>query len=360
MKVLSLFSGGGLGDYGLELAGMEIVGQVEIDEFCQEILKKRWPEVHKWHDIKTFKGQVIEDVKKLGPIDLISGGFPCQDISVAGRGVGIKGERSGLWKEMLRIIREIRPRYVLVENVTALLGRGIGVVLGDLSEIRYDCEWDCISASAVGAPHQRDRVWMVAYANSSRWNDGKYTQRENKNNIHEERKSEKNQQSGSGRKYRFSQVCKNNLANSVSDSAGSTHRSKIGKCGNGWKEQNIGKGSEMGSDARDGSEDVAHTSCEFRKWSRSQKSNKVSESSNRGEIKFSQSNPGRIFDRKCKKNGYFWAVEPNVGRVAHGVAKRVDRLKLLGNGQVCQVVEWIGHQIIEFDKTRLEYDKIKS
>src|SRR3990170_7573261 len=100
MKVLSLFSGGGLGDYGLELAGMEIVGQVEIDDYCQKILKLRWPDVPKWTDIKNVTGKEI--LERVGTVDLISGGFPCQDISLAGAGAGIDGEQSGLWKEMFR------------------------------------------------------------------------------------------------------------------------------------------------------------------------------------------------------------------------------------------------------------------
>ena len=99
-------------------------------------------------------------------VDIICGGFPCQDISVAGKGAGIEGSRSGLWSEYARIISEVRPRYVIVENVAALLGRGLERVLGDLAALGFDAEWHCIPASAVGAPHRRDRVWIVAYAGS--------------------------------------------------------------------------------------------------------------------------------------------------------------------------------------------------
>jgi DNA (cytosine-5)-methyltransferase 1 len=102
-------------------------------------------------------------------VDLICGGFPCQDISVAGRGAGIEGARSGLWGEYARIIGEVRPRYVIVENVAALLGRGIERVLGDLATLGFDAEWHCIPASSVGAPHRRDRVWIVAFAAGERW-----------------------------------------------------------------------------------------------------------------------------------------------------------------------------------------------
>src|SRR3990167_5853648 len=141
MRVLSLFSGGGLGDYGLTLAGMEIVGQVEIDDYCQQILKLRWLDVPKWKDIREVKGADV--LKACGAIDLISGGFPCTDISLAGCKVGIEGERSGLWSEMFRLICEVRPKFVLVENVSALLTQrgGLGVVLRDLHKIGLNAEW---------------------------------------------------------------------------------------------------------------------------------------------------------------------------------------------------------------------------
>ena len=161
MRVLSLFSGGGLGDYGLTLAGMEIVGQVEIDEYCQKILKLRWPDVPKWKDIKEVK------TSELPRVDIVSGGFPCTDISVANNDPqGIAGERSGLWKDQFRIIRDLRPRYAIVENVSALLIRGMGKVIGDLASIGYDTEWQVIPASWFGAFHRRDRVWIVAYPKS--------------------------------------------------------------------------------------------------------------------------------------------------------------------------------------------------
>lgn len=158
MRVLSLFSGGGLGDYGLTLSGMEIVGQVEIDEYCQKILSLRWPNVPKWKDIRDVK------TNELPECDLISGGFPCQDISVANTsGKGLDGERSGLWREFFRIIRDLRPKYALVENSSNLVVRGLGRLLGDLAEIGYDAEWHCIPASYLGANHGRDRIWIVAY-----------------------------------------------------------------------------------------------------------------------------------------------------------------------------------------------------
>src|SRR5262249_16380197 len=123
---------------------------------CRKVLAKHWPDVARYGDIRT--------ITDLPYVDVLCGGFPCQDISNAGKREGIDGERSGLWSEMARIIGLVRPRYVVVENVSALLGRGMGRVLGDLAACGYDAEWDCIPASAVGAPHRRDRVWIVAYA----------------------------------------------------------------------------------------------------------------------------------------------------------------------------------------------------
>lgn len=157
MNFGSLFSGIGGIDLGLERAGMQCAWQVEIDPFCRSVLERHWPRTQRFEDVR----QVNEG--NLQKVDLIAGGFPCQDVSSAGWGVGIEGERSGLWSEFSRIISGLRPRYVLVENVTGLLGRGLGRVLSDLAKAGYDAEWSCISAAALGAPHIRDRVWILAY-----------------------------------------------------------------------------------------------------------------------------------------------------------------------------------------------------
>ena len=161
MRFGSLFTGVGGGDVGLEEAGMECAWQVEIDPFCKKVLEARWPHVKRMADVRQA------GVADLESVDLICGGFPCQDISYAGKGAGIEGFRSGLWKEYARIVGELRPRYVLVENVTALLERGLGRVLRDLASLGYDAEWDCIPACALGAPHRRDRIWVLAYPRGS-------------------------------------------------------------------------------------------------------------------------------------------------------------------------------------------------
>lgn len=158
----SLFSGIGGLDLGLERAGMVCKWQVEKDEYCQRVLAKHWPGVKRYGDVRELSGSELERV------DLIAGGFPCTDTSNAGARSGLDGEHSGLWREMFRIICVARPRLVLVENVPGLLARGMGDVLGDLASIGFDAEWQSLPAFSVGAPHQRYRVFIVAYARGSR------------------------------------------------------------------------------------------------------------------------------------------------------------------------------------------------
>jgi len=158
LTVGSLFSGIGGLDLGLERSGMNISWQCEKDPFCKKVLKKHWPEVDQYDDIRALDG------KELPGVDVIAGGFPCQDISIAGPGHGIKeGTRSGLWWNMFQIICDIRPKYVILENVPMLTHRGMGEVLGALASIGYNAEWNIVSASGIGARHQRKRIFIVAY-----------------------------------------------------------------------------------------------------------------------------------------------------------------------------------------------------
>lgn len=166
LKFLSLFAGIGGFDLGLERAGWQCAGQVEIDPFCQKVLAKHWPNVWRWDDVRTVTGELVRE--HCGDIDAIVGGFPCQDISYAGLGAGIEGARSGLWSEYYRLVCEVRPRFVVVENVAALLNRGMGKVLGDLAASGYDAEWRVFSACELGLAHARERVFLVAYPASKR------------------------------------------------------------------------------------------------------------------------------------------------------------------------------------------------
>lgn len=157
LRFAALFDGIGGMSLGLERAGWSCSCQVEVDDDKRAVLARHWPTTPRFGDIATV------DAAQLGPVDLICGGFPCQDLSHAGRRAGIDGERSGLWAHFARLVGELRPRYVLVENTTGLLVRGMGRVLGDLASLGYDTEWDCLPAAAFGAPHLRARVWVLAY-----------------------------------------------------------------------------------------------------------------------------------------------------------------------------------------------------
>lgn len=142
------------------MAGIETRWSCEYEPYQRSVLKRHYPHTKQYDDVRTLQNP--------GYVDIISGGFPCQDISLAGKGVGITGERSGLWREMYRIIRDVRPRYVLIENSPALLFRGFERVLCDLSESGYNAEWQCISNLAFGYPHLRERVYVIAYSHQVR------------------------------------------------------------------------------------------------------------------------------------------------------------------------------------------------
>ena len=163
LTIGSLFSGIGGLELGLERAGLgPVKWQVEIDPYCRAVLAKHWPDVERFDDVRTVGREC------LAPVDVICGGFPCQDISSAGAKAGIAGARSGLWSEYARIVGETRPRYVVVENVSALVSRGLDRVLGDLADLGFDAVWFPLAAADVGAPHTRERIFVVAYADGDR------------------------------------------------------------------------------------------------------------------------------------------------------------------------------------------------
>jgi DNA (cytosine-5)-methyltransferase 1 len=278
----SLFTGIGGIDLGFEWAGIETKWQVEIDDYCQELLSVRFPHTEKFTDVRKVGSHNLEKV------DIISGGFPCQDISVAGKGAGIEGERSGLWTELHRVISELRPRFAFIENVPMLTIRGGGRVISDLAEIGYDAEWQIVGADDVGAWHRRKRIWIVAYSehNGSSSADG---QREK---IESPKPTGKK---GIGELERRSGL--QDASDTVSNTKRTTHGKGIGEHQHIKQFQNISKGSKIRSNITD--------------------------------------------------SRRFWSVEPNVGRVAHGISKRVDRLKGLGNAVVPQIPYIIGKRLKE-------------
>jgi DNA (cytosine-5)-methyltransferase 1 len=150
-------------DLAAEGFGFKTIATAEIDKFCRSVLKARYPSANHFDSVESVNEPFLR--LELGKIErplLISGGFPCQDVSDAGFKAGLNGERSGLWSEFARIIREFKPEYVLIENVAALRNRGLTSIMGDLSLMGYDARWDCIPAASVGAPHMRDRMYITA------------------------------------------------------------------------------------------------------------------------------------------------------------------------------------------------------
>jgi len=316
---LALFAGAGGGILGGHLLGWRTVCAVEWEPYPASVLCARQndgflPPFPVWDDVQTFDGKPWR-----GIVDVVSGGFPCQDISAAGKGEGIDGERSGMWREMARIIHEVRPRFVFVENSPMLTSRGLGRVLGDLASMGFDAKWGVLGAADVGAPHQRDRIWILAYANSI--NDA--LRRDGKDNEEGVARWPSN--------FRGS-VCDSGagcqeVAGESSDVANTT---KL-QCNGSNHNTRVGMGGESISEPRNGggSEDVADTSkVGF-------PSAQTKQGLERGLGLAISSLASGWWDGEPGENPR--TVERGLGGVADGVAARVDRLKAIGNGQVSEV-----------------------
>lgn len=328
MRFGSLFCGIGGFDLGLERAGMQCAWQVEIDPYAQKVLAKHWPEVRRHADVCTFPPEEGD-----WEVDVICGGFPCQDISYAGKGAGLTGARSGLWYEFARIIGQLRPRYVIVENVSALLTRGMGEVLGTLASLGYDAEWHVIPASAVGAPHRRDRVWIVAY-----------TDRRQVRGV--------NADAGDGgtlpQQGALRVVCGSGCGDDVPDAIGFADALRgdgaAGSAAVAGRRLHAGggqrnRGTRCAGQAGQSACDVADADCGL--WQRV--------GGFWDQVAQPRCGEGQL-ERGRDRGREWWATEPDVGRVAHGVPSRVDRLRCLGNAVVPQVVELIGRAIMEMEK----------
>jgi DNA (cytosine-5)-methyltransferase 1 len=295
MNELALFAGAGGGILGGHLLGWRTVCAVEWEPYAASVLCARQndgilPPFPIWSDVRTFDGRPWR-----GRVDVISGGFPCQDISAAGKGGGIDGERSGLWREMARIVGEVLPRFVFVENSPLLVGRGAAMVIGDLAALGYDCRWACVAASDVGAPHQRDRFWLVADAGSGRCMQSCHGEME---------QSRRTEVVGAG----------------VMADTNSLWESQQGRI-----------------------------DAEIRRWAcnGSDETHMANGNGNGIQRMVAESQPGRYRRQAGLHSGArelpVWpddpadAAQPAMGRVANGVAARVDRLKAIGNGQVPRV-----------------------
>ena len=290
----SLFAGIGGFDLGFERAGFQCRWQVEIDDYATKILEKHWPKVHRQRDIRECNASNLEQV------DCIIGGFPCQDISYAGRGAGLAGERSGLFFEAIRLVRELQPRAVVLENVAALLTRGLDKVLGTLAEVGYDAQWHCIPAAAVGAPHIRDRVFVIAYS------------MRNSYCIDDNSKQARNQQ--------------DTIASGVG--CGS-HQGKSPDVANADSERLSEAGCSKGG-------------CGSSGCCSSRSNANIASMERQRAIAIGASEKLRD---AC--NGGWWSTEPAVGRVANGIPNRVDRLRCLGNAIVPQVAEVVARMTLE-------------
>tara|TARA_R110002012_G_scaffold100811_1_gene239608 strand:+ start:906 stop:1814 length:909 start_codon:yes stop_codon:yes gene_type:complete len=288
-QVLDLFSGIGGFSLGLEsTGGFDTVAFCECDKKARLVLDKHWPDVPKYKDVKEL---TLEQLRTDGIVpDVIVGGFPCQDISGAGKGAGIIGERSGLWSEMFRLIRDVRPSWSIIENVSALRSKGLALVLQDLCEIGYCAEWHCIPASSLGAPHQRDRIWILAYP------------------LRE-------------------------------------HQAERGECENaadeGFERGTVSSRSQV--DAK-WERSLRGPRCGSR--------NEVADSNQGGtQNRRVSDGVGRIVVTEkhltSAKEASQWKTEPAIPRVVDGFPGRVDRLKQLGNAVIPQIPHLIGKAILE-------------
>jgi DNA (cytosine-5)-methyltransferase 1 len=353
VNVGSLFAGIGGFDLGLQRAGMRVSWQVELDPYCRAVLARHFPEARRYEDVREVGAAT------LAPVDLICGGFPCQDLSAAGRGAGLDGARSGLWAEFAWIVRELRPRYVVVENVPALLtGKGkrwdrapVGRVLGDLAEAGYDAEWACLSAREFGAPHLRKRIWLVAYP---AWDaearpaaaSGAERQRARPGGPASRARGLPDADrdgcpqgvrlgTGAGEPSRSADALRRRPVAAVADAEGDSERP--GLC----PSQAPGKRRRRPSDRRGTRGAVADADA-----SRLSGVTAVDgDTSARHETPKSRGHA----DRSSRPQGDPWGFEPDVGRVADGVPARVDRLAALGNALLPQIAEWIGRRILEYE-----------
>lgn len=311
MRVLDLFSGIGGMSLGLARAGFTTVAFCECKPYCRAILRQTWPHVPIYNDVRELTKQCLEADGIV--CDIIAGGFPCQDVSIAGSKRGLAGERSGLWKEFARIVGEVRPRYVLVENTTGLLVWGMDRILGELSALGYDAEWHAIPASAIGAPHRRDRIWIVAYPNAA----GRQRER---------------QQEWSG------EFCACGYQSHRLGAGGSGTGPAVGAdtdsagrdAGGSAQAAQVRGGDRRGTEPDGLGGDIPDTDVAGRaqQW----RGVPIHEA-----LAFAQ----------CAD---WWEAEPPVGRVADGIPGRVDRLEALGNAVVPQVVEVIGRAIMEHER----------
>jgi len=332
LRHLDLFSGIGGFSLGLEATGgFETVAFCDIEKYCLEILEKRYPGVPRYTNIKELNYETIK-TDGVFPIDIITGGYPCQPFSVAGRKKGEKDPRH-LWPEMFRLVQELQPSWVIGENVSGHIKLGLDTVLKNLESEGYSARTFSISASSIGANHQRERVWIVA--NSKQDNYFEQVRRRNE------------EESGIQKKYREEH----------GQSRQSSGTSEVWKKSN--RHENVEDTRQLGGglEPSGNKESIGRGSYEKTEWSTN--ADQTSGSSQRGEVMANTSSKrtsrGETRREDAENVGQsskrpwdgWWDIEPDVGRVAHGVPKRVDRLKSLGNSLVPSIPYYIGLSILQ-------------
>lgn len=337
MKVLDLFSGIGGFSLGLEACGMETVAFCEADENARKVLRKNWPSVPIFPDVKQLSKEVLDDAG-LKDIRLICGGYPCQPFSVAGKRGGSEDDRH-LWPEMFRIIKEVRPDWVIGENVVGHVSMGIDEVLTDLESEGYTATPFIIPACAVDAPHRRDRVWIIAHADSDS---------ESKHSFNEEQG--RRQLVGHATRERFTEggepVERTGSQDFTNESDTNTWREFSGSSTPlAYTYARLRYGAVNEIQAR---RDSAYFSCE-------NVANPESERVQRGRADRQQESLAHAQQKISLRSsaggrGHHWPAEPSIRRVAHGVPNRSHRLKQLGNAVVPQLVAAIGHCIIQVEQ----------
>jgi len=323
LRTLHLFAGAGGGILADILLGHQPVCAVEIEPYCQQVLHARQkdgflPWFPIFDDVKTFDGKPWR-----GLVEVVAGGFPCQDISSAGKGAGIEGERSGLWGEMARVVCEVRPRYVFVENSPMLTIRGLGTVLRDLAAMGYDAKWCVLGACDAGAPHKRERIWILGYlADSPKLfcNGG-----DNHAGI------------SIGR-----QVPESGNSSGAETMAAANSAQAHCECG-GYGRHHVRGRVAVGSGAKSIQQENGEADADNADGCGKAMGDAVCRGLQKPEPQPLQEWPeNRTIVGAFSSGSGWWATEPDVGRVANGVAHRVDRLKAIGNGQVpqCAALAW--------------------
>lgn len=369
LTVGSLFAGIGGFELGFESTGrFETLWQVERDKYASRVLAKHWPNVRRHDDVCTWPNETTE------PVDVLLAGFPCQDISYAGKGAGLNGKRSGLFYEVMRIVREMGPRFVVLENVSALLTRGMGDVLGSLCSLGFDAEWEIVSAESVGARHRRDRVFIIG------WNtDGEHVKavggvQERQvadsggsgGNLADSLSAGTRDQNGTTRRQKresadasepatLRQRDRETMPKRIDASGGDTRDVSDSDSERGRK--NVERDTIPSGSARSGffnaekrTRDVSDSGVEQRE--------RLSEKTVCGERTLSRESRRGISDERevaptlgalgRVADGFsLWLDEPRIGRTAVGMVKRADRLRCLGNAIVPQVAQVVAERLLE-------------